>query len=77
MSCDYPIKCPYFNEEQKRKTGSGCTFDFEGNPNRNPCEEHQMHIDDLAMREMARAIRRGDYKEAKSIANSPFTSFRR
>ena len=70
MSCDYPIKCPYWSEELKRKTGSGCTFDFESNPDKNPCEEHQMRIDDLAMREMVRAIKRGDIAEAKSIANS-------
>jgi len=71
MPCDFPIKCPWWDEKERKCTAPEELF--ETNPN--PCEEHQLRIDHYCAREMAKAIRKGNYDEAESIARSPFVSW--
>ena len=75
MSCDYPIKCKYWDEEKKRCKLSPEEFQRMAEKGYNPCEEHQRNIDRLAERDAINAIKRGDEDAFWAIVNSPFTNF--
>ena len=70
MSCDYPIRCPYWKDGK-------CTADIETiieETGMHPCERHQIGIDQQAAREIGEALDQGDIELARHIANSPFVT---
>jgi len=67
MSCEYPVKCPYYKNGKcsipPDKFQEMCE---KGN---NPCEQHVIRIEQECLRDAREAFARGDAKEAEYIFN--------
>ena len=75
MSCDFPIKCKFWNSREKKCKLSSEEFRKLCDKGINPCEMHQERIDTIAEQEFVEAYHRDDDETIKAIMSSPFTNF--
>jgi len=75
MSCDFPIKCKFWDSREKKCKLSPEEFQELCDRGTNPCEMHQEKIDAIAEQEFVEAYHRGDNETMKAIISSPFTNF--
>jgi len=75
MSCDFPIKCRFWDSKERKCKLSPEEFQELCEKGQNPCETHQEEIDAKAEQEFMEAYYRGDEEMMEAIMSSPFTNF--